>query len=1208
MAVQVAYASYTIVDIVDNLNWLGDLPEEPTENVSKGDAYHNTTNNNSYIYNGSDWVILLEGSSMYYIKPINNVSVGVTYDNKFKEVDDDGNYSHFLKPVAHFGNDSLSCGYTIGEDSYEGMETYYLALEVSSSGDYFSASLDDEEGGFLITWMPEDPTNKYTCIISLYKNEDGTHNEVASTTVTFQKVADGQNAVGYDLIISPTQWSKPVKSEATTQVSFQVKKRQGTEITNITTIGGYEIRVGDTLINSLIYTVGKSVTFDLYVNGQLEDSKTFNVSLESTITMEKDDTTGTTTITTTNPDREVKETQISDGKDAYTINVSGENVQIAETEVKALADKATKLLSTMTIEALKGSTAQTITITEISTSSASTNSYTSTSIEGLYYTLSGQDSKKPTISFYCSNTLAADGQIPIEFTVNRQTFTKTFSFAISEQGKQGPQGLPVKDLILSSTATEVQVTLDSGGNYVYSPDSITFTAEPKNLTTGTYTWENNSSTANSLTIEPNESDQNITFPYTAKVTFTETSTGQTYTKSITVTCPRQIISGEQNIQTYTWYAGSDYSYTPPSTYPKNGTNGDNSNNATWVWVTQQIGTSYTYTYSDNSAQKTDPQYTPWSEWKLDVSNVNDIEAFNILTGNGRFEGHFYGVYVWINSTGTNAYFYKVNDCSKYLIIPNDSDIANNALYISNSSGVWDRVNSSELTVQGKDDKTLKDYIDYYVNASMIQTGALEVKNSTGTIFKAGFDGNSVEIAGFHVDEKSLVNITDDGNYVYLGTDAIKLGGDTDNPVFSVDNQGIMQMTKGSIALGGDANNPVFSVDDSGEVQMTKGSIKLGTKTDEHHPFEVNADGEMYSIKGHIGGFTIDSTYLQATNNGYVYLGTDAIKLGTKSGEHHPFEVNDQGELYNVKGNIGGWNINETGLYSSTSEELVYLKRIHYSFAQGESVDQTIEDAVSLTYQSSLINLSSFFPIFVKRTFDYGSFTLNTITKMTIRTQQGYDAQITAYNIYYSNSRDAQLPISTNDPGGFEKWTNWLPTREDLYDYICVDWRASSDGGFDPLVPYDSGSNALSTAGISTLTDYKQKTSAYYFGCNSDENIQNSSLLDDSNSALVFYAGGNILNLQEAAFQVLRDGSVYMKALQVDRLIVEGQELNFGVADTYVGSGVYESGITMYSGDTQLQTKSTYGFYIGFDGANFGQLYLQGKKVNIDSNDGHLYIN
>ena len=51
-----AHSSYTIVDVIDGLQWQGNLSEAPS-NPKQGWAYYNTTTTQSYIYDGEQWVV-----------------------------------------------------------------------------------------------------------------------------------------------------------------------------------------------------------------------------------------------------------------------------------------------------------------------------------------------------------------------------------------------------------------------------------------------------------------------------------------------------------------------------------------------------------------------------------------------------------------------------------------------------------------------------------------------------------------------------------------------------------------------------------------------------------------------------------------------------------------------------------------------------------------------------------------------------------------------------------------------------------------------------------------------------------------------------------------------------------------------------------------------------------------------------------------------
>lgn len=97
----------------------------------------------------------------------------------------------------------------------------------------------------------------------------------------------------------------------------------------------------------------------------------------------------------------------------------------------------------------------------------------------------------------------------------------------------------------------------------------------------------------------------------------------------------------------------------------------------------------------------------------------------------------------------------------------------------------------------------------YVNAQYIKTGAITVLSQDGTdkIFEAGLTNHSVSIGGFTVNQKSLYNgpssIEDDIKGVYIGTDGIRVGSDTDYIKIKTDGSGIIQGTIKE-ALKGDA--------------------------------------------------------------------------------------------------------------------------------------------------------------------------------------------------------------------------------------------------------------------------------------------------------------------------------------------------------------------------------------------------------------------
>ena len=96
-----------------------------------------------------------------------------------------------------------------------------------------------------------------------------------------------------------------------------------------------------------------------------------------------------------------------------------------------------------------------------------------------------------------------------------------------------------------------------------------------------------------------------------------------------------------------------------------------------------------------------------------------------------------------------------------------------------------------------------------------------------------------------------------------------------------------------------------------------------------YPFRVNGDGSMSATKGDIGGWLITNSkiYSSDTSNKVCVMqkpsSADSIVFAT-GGESHdnystcPFRVTSGGNLYASKGEIGGWSITDSKIYSGTS--------------------------------------------------------------------------------------------------------------------------------------------------------------------------------------------------------------------------------------------------------------------------------------------------
>lgn len=80
-----AYASYSIIDVNDGMVWKGDLPNHQhseLQNPKQGWAYYNTTDKQSYYYDGSNWVVFVrDGAAGNSIAGVENYYYAHTSDN-----------------------------------------------------------------------------------------------------------------------------------------------------------------------------------------------------------------------------------------------------------------------------------------------------------------------------------------------------------------------------------------------------------------------------------------------------------------------------------------------------------------------------------------------------------------------------------------------------------------------------------------------------------------------------------------------------------------------------------------------------------------------------------------------------------------------------------------------------------------------------------------------------------------------------------------------------------------------------------------------------------------------------------------------------------------------------------------------------------------------------------------------------------------------
>ena len=145
-----------------------------------------------------------------------------------------------------------------------------------------------------------------------------------------------------------------------------------------------------------------------------------------------------------------------------------------------------------------------------------------------------------------------------------------------------------------------------------------------------------------------------------------------------------------------------------------------------------------------------------------------------------------------------------------------------------------------------------------------------------------------QIAGWNINDTQIYK-----NGVYI---------DSNLQAFYSNNKNAMTSNKTGFYIGSDG----FAL---GSYNSSKG----------HNPFQVNAEGSLYSDSGSIGGFTISDNTLTSGS------GSNATGMSSKSGVQWafwtggedagsaPFHVGHNGELHSTKGTIGGWTINSSTL-------------------------------------------------------------------------------------------------------------------------------------------------------------------------------------------------------------------------------------------------------------------------------------------------------
>lgn len=211
---------------------------------------------------------------------------------------------------------------------------------------------------------------------------------------------------------------------------------------------------------------------------------------------------------------------------------------------------------------------------------------------------------------------------------------------------------------------------------------------------------------------------------------------------------------------------------------------------------------------------------------------------------------------------------------------------------------------------------------YYVNSAKFIVDPLGNAKATSLYLSGGElrFGNGT----FAVDNEGRVtasNIKIIGSTYNDNTCSITISDNSGKNIFSVDKNG--KLTASDVEITGSGTGSSFKLQDgkltatgvsieNGTITITKGGIYLGTKDAEtnKHKFQVDSSGDLYSISGTIGGFTIDGNSLHAgtiSQDNSVMISTGSITS------------------YNIgnSGSINGWAFTAGSKFGVTKDGNLY---------------------------------------------------------------------------------------------------------------------------------------------------------------------------------------------------------------------------------------------------------------------------------------------
>lgn len=149
-----------------------------------------------------------------------------------------------------------------------------------------------------------------------------------------------------------------------------------------------------------------------------------------------------------------------------------------------------------------------------------------------------------------------------------------------------------------------------------------------------------------------------------------------------------------------------------------------------------------------------------------------------------------------------------------------------------------------------------------------------------------------------------ISIGSESGRVTIDNSGITIKNNSGTPVFKADKDG-------NVTLHGTVN---ANAGNFGVLTIQKdGSIQSSSKH-----FTVTKEGNLTAKGGTIGGYAIDGTSLKSGGVGMssaTTSGAYAFWAGSSKAAEAPFRVTNEGELYSVSGEVGGFSIGRTAIYN-----------------------------------------------------------------------------------------------------------------------------------------------------------------------------------------------------------------------------------------------------------------------------------------------------